>query len=206
MPDLIKATRVAPQVRMLSKLAAQLKRVRGHAVHAKKMKNVKKPTMHAQPTETAWSNNADGTAARGCCGKRAWTIVPPHLISRLKVGDVVNIRPTEGGHEALEGEIVEVIPLLHQYNMATEVLHCLRTKSGAITYHRLSDSGWSLKLLEAHSSCEGSASPPCVGSGETLDGATWPDCIRQAETIQGVDSAGTFVNLATFGIKEGCFR
>ena len=46
----------------------------------------------------------------------------------------------------------------------------------------------------------------CYAESCSTEKMKWPECIAHGQTIRGVANAGVFVNLAAFGITDGCFR
>eukprot|EP00438_Fugacium_kawagutii_P010114 Skav203905 [mRNA] locus=scaffold1649:319635:322671:- [translate_table: standard] len=58
---------------------------------------------------------------------------------------------------------------------------------------------WEAQVQDLPAGCQ-------AESCSEADKLKWPECIAHGQTIRGVANAGVFVNLAPFGVTDGCFR
>jgi len=143
----------------------------------------------------------DASAASCCVSENMWTLLQPHDVSRVSVGQLLRIRINR------VVETLQVSGVLQVTNVpgSSQLLHRVRnTKRGVVSYYNLSQPGMTVLYAAGMEHC---TNPQEVcSSKENARASPWPDCIRQGETIRGMEGAGIFVNVVGFGISSGCFR
>ncbi|CAJ1454494.1 unnamed protein product [Effrenium voratum] len=177
-PELAAKAKSEAQVRTLQRLESVLKKLQSK--------------QQGRETRTA-------TGPERCCG--SW-----RAGGELAKGQRLRVR--QEGSDELWQEVVllDLLRLVRKEGVQQLHLQAVvsRDATGAgtsqVLYRDLSK-GWEVQVLELPAGCKVNS---C--SEDEPEKLRWPDCIGHAQTIRGVAGAGVFVNLAAFGITDGCFR
>lgn len=209
LPEFVSLASVFSQLRALRWLATRLSKY-----HQRTARDSTGSSGSDQETEQSIGLSIDsraaGSARGACCGvaaERSWVLLRPEDAAELHAGQTLRIgRSGRSGIESLASEEAKVLDVLKVGGLASpsKKIHRVQlNKTGIVAYYNLSQPSWFVTVPEtrAHgNACADSCSKIDVSSQE------WPHCARQEETIRGLDDAGVFVNLHSFGINSGCFR
>ena len=134
------------------------------------------------------------SAAKKCCG--TWRAIAAEKVMK---GHQLRIRPTEteSTEPWREAKLLDVLHAPRPERLQT--LYLIQEKEGQSSFQVYRDlSTWEIQIQDLPEGCHEES---C--SEEKMK---WPECISHGQTIRSVANAGVFVNLAAFGITDGCFR
>ena len=136
-----------------------------------------------------------GTAAKKCCG--TWQAVTAEKVMK---GHQLRIRPEATETEPWrEAKLLDVLHAPRPERLQTLYL-IQEKKEGQSTFQVYRDlSTWEIQIQVLPEGCH-------EESCSETEKMKWPECISHGQTIRSVANAGVFVNLAAFGITDGCFR
>jgi len=174
-----------------------------HTIRETSLESIDKTSQHGSQ-DFGQNCQSEGTQAWvELSSDRSASLSPGQLLQiERRFGEKADGKSPEGSVEAR----VERIVKLDGSGQALHLLNVQSTSSGigsGKVWHNLSQPLWQVFLPEIQDGTRGGQTE-C--KGPELTNPVWPDCIEPNTTIRGSGGAGIFVNLASLGIKSGCFR